>query len=75
MAYCALTGRSLGSDQCMIHRTMYDTSIHVYSSLSADLDSILLLLAYILLVVIVAVKLDLLLWQLTALASYQVSYI
>ena len=57
---------------------MYDTSIDVYRSLPVDLESIVLLLAFILLAIIVTAELDLSLWHTTdctALASYQVGYI
>ena len=52
-----LTGRSLGSDQCMIHHTMNDILINVYPSLHIDLESIILLLTFILLALIVTAKL------------------
>ena len=58
-------GMSLGSDQCMIHRTMYDTSIDVYPSLPVDLEFIVLLLVSILLSVIVTAELEFLLWHAT----------
>ena len=60
----------------MIHRMMYDTSIEVYPSVPVDLESIIFLLASILLAVIVIAKLDFfaLACKLTALASYQVGY-
>ena len=62
-----VSGRSLGSDRCMIHvlHTMYDTLIDVYPSLPVDLEFIVLLLASILLAVIVTAKLDFLLWHAT----------
>ena len=49
----------------MIYHTMYDTSIDVYRSLPIDLESIVLLLASILLAVIVTAELGLLLWHAT----------
>ena len=60
-----LTGRSLGAIGCMIHHTMYNTSIDVYPSLPGDLESIVLLMASILLAVIVTAKLDFWLWHAT----------
>ena len=61
----------------MTHRMMYDPSIDVYPSLPVDLESIVLLLASILLAVIVTADLDFFgfAMQLTALASYQVGFI
>ena len=52
---------------------MYDIVIDVYSTLPVDLDTIVLLLASILLAVIVTAEVDY--FALPILASYQVSYI
>ena len=49
----------------MIHHTTYNTSIYAYPSLPVNLESIILLLAFILQVVIVAAALDTLLWNAT----------
>ena len=49
----------------MIHHTMYDTSIDVYPSLPVDLESIVLLLASMLLAAIVIAELDFLHWHAT----------
>ena len=54
----AITGRGLGSDQCIIHHSMNDTSIDVYCPFSLYLETIVLLLAAILLVVILTVESD-----------------
>ena len=53
------------SERCMIHRTMYHTSIDVYPSLPVNLGRIVLLLASILLAVIVTAELDFWLWHAT----------
>ena len=60
----------------MYDRMMCDTSIDVYPLLPIDLESIVLLLSSILLAMIVtAESIFCSVMQLTALASYQVSYI
>ena len=59
------TCRSLWSDRYMIQCTMYHTSIDVYPSLSFDLESIVLLLASMLLAMIMTAELDYLLWHAT----------
>ena len=65
------------SDQSMIHRMMYDTSIDECPSFSVDLESIFLLLASILLAVVVTAELNLFCcgMHLIALASDSVGYI
>ena len=53
------TGRSRGSERCIIHHMMYDTSINIYPSLPVDLESLVLLLASIYVAMIVTDEFDL----------------
>ena len=47
----------------MVHHLIHDTLIDVYPLLPVDLETIVLLLTYILLLVNVTAEFDLLLWQ------------